>query len=201
MITVKRLPVGLLQVNCYLVIAGKEALIVDPGDEPQKLIEAVEGQQLLPRGILLTHAHVDHIRGVSDVAARFGLTVWCHAADRALYASPSNALLPWLPAAEDLPGICDTLPELSGAPYTVLHTPGHTPGSSCFYFPEDELVLTGDTLFKGTHGRTDFPGGCEQDIHDSIRLKLFTLPETTVVFPGHQEQTTIGDEKKTQFHG
>ena len=200
MITVRRIPVGVLQVNCYLVAQGDQALVVDPGDEPQKLIDTIDELHLKPVGILLTHAHVDHIRGVSDVAARYGLAVWCHPGDRALYASPANAILPWIPAAEDLPELSDNPPALDGAPYTVISTPGHTPGSVCFHFPESRVLLTGDTLFKGPHGRTDFSGGCEQDIHDSTRLKLYTLPEATVVYPGHMEQTTIGDEKRTQFH-
>ncbi len=200
MLKFKKVPVGILQVNCYIVWCEgrKEALVIDPGDEPEKIGDAIDGLGLTPQGILLTHVHIDHIRGVSDLSARYGLPVWCHENDREQYASPENALLPWLPAAEDLPDITDPPATLPDAPYEIIWTPGHTRGGVCYYFKDDGLLFSGDTLFKGTYGRTDFPGGSEDALFNSIRTKLFTLPDTVKVLPGHSESTTIGAEKRTQ---
>lgn len=202
MVKFKNIPVGILQVNCYIVwVEGhRDALIIDPGDEPDKIGDAVDSLDLTPTGILLTHVHIDHIRGVSDLSARFGLPVWCHENDREQYLSPENELLPWLPAAKDLPDITDPPATLPDASYEIIWTPGHTRGGVCYYFKDDGLLFSGDTLFKGTYGRTDFPGGSEDALFNSIRTKLFTLPDDVKVFPGHSEPTTIGAEKVSQAH-
>ena len=192
--------VGILQVNCYLLWndGAKEALVIDPGDEPEAIIGAIAERGLVPVGILLTHGHVDHIRGVSDVSAKYGVPVWIHEADRALYANPDNAIMPWIPAAQDLPDIAEAVPELPGCPFEIIHTPGHTPGGVCYYFKDAKELFSGDTLFQGTYGRTDFPGGNAQALFSSIREKLFTLPDDVNVHPGHNEPTTIGTEKTRQ---
>ena len=200
MLKIKRVIVGALEVNCFIVRDSEtnDALIIDPGDEADRIIEAVKLVEAKPLGILLTHAHVDHIRGVGAVSAAFNLPVWIHEADRAMYLSPDNAILPWLTAAENLPQPVDTPLQLPNHPYEIIETPGHTPGGVCFYFKEEKLLFSGDTLFQGTYGRTDFPGGSAPTLFNSIRTKLFTLPDDVKVWPGHNESTTIGEEKQTQ---
>ena len=200
MLKIKRVIVGALEVNCFIVRDSdtNDALIIDPGDEADRIIEAVKLVEAKPLGILLTHAHVDHIRGVGAVSAAFNLPVWIHEADRAMYLSPDNAILPWLPAAENLPQPVATPLQLPNHPYEIIETPGHTPGGVCFYFKEEKLLFSGDTLFQGTYGRTDFPGGSAPTLFNSIRTKLFTLPDDVKVWPGHNESTTIGEEKQTQ---
>jgi len=193
---IRCISVGMLDVNCYLVWdeTAREALVVDPGDDADKVGRELRTQGLTPTGILLTHGHVDHIRGVPDVARAFGIPVWLHAAERELYASPQNAILPWLPAAAGLPEPATALPQAAGLLYRVLETPGHTPGGVSYYFAAAATVFTGDTLFAGGIGRTDFPGGDTEALLRSIRGQLLNLPPATVVYPGHGPATSIGDE-------
>ena len=195
MLKIKRVIVGALEVNCFIVRDSEtnDALIIDPGDEADRIIEAVKLVEAKPLGILLTHAHVDHIRGVGAVSAAFNLPVWIHEADRAMYLSPDNAILPWLTAAENLPQPVDTPPQLPNHPYEIIETPGHTPGSVCLHFESEGLLLTGDTLFAGSCGRTDFPGGSRTQMDASLR-RLATLPPETQVIAGHGMATTIGHE-------
>ena len=199
---IKAVPVGPIAVNCYFVWNQdtKHGYIVDPGDEPDKIAKAISATKFTPKAILLTHAHVDHIRGVGAIAAKFNLPVFLNPADKPLYNSPDNALLPWLPAAENLPPIADDFvdfanEEVKGIELQVIHTPGHTPGGVCYYFHSAGFILSGDTLFKDSCGRTDLPGGDEDDLRQSIRYSLMTLPAETIVYPGHHEETTIGAEK------
>lgn len=195
---IKTITVGILAVNCYLVWspASKQGYIIDPGDEPERIIAGVKEAKFKPQGILLTHGHVDHIRGVPEVAKTFKLPVYLHADDKPLYVSPDNAILPWLPAAENLPLIAEDLPMAEGIEMQVIHTPGHTRGGLCYYFPEDKAIFTGDTLFKGNIGRTDLPGGDYDDIIQSIRYSLMTLPLETEAYPGHHDKTTIREEQQ-----
>lgn len=186
---------GFLSVNCYLLWdpKTKQALIIDPGSSADDIIDAVRTENLLPCGVLLTHAHVDHISAVGAVTSAFQIPVWVNPPERPLYQSPDNALKPWMDAAKDLPTPVDQCPT-AGLNFKILQTPGHTVGGVCFYFPDDEFVLTGDTLFKGSYGRTDFPGGDENAIMISIRTRLLTLPPNTIAYPGHGPLTTIAAE-------
>ena len=190
--------VGMLEVNCYLVWQedSREALVIDPGDDVERIAASIAEHELCPRAILLTHAHVDHIRAVPGIAKLFGIPVWCHARERELYASPANALLPWLPAAEGLPEPSHALPSVSGLEYTVLETAGHTPGGVCYYFPAAGMLFSGDTLFQDSIGRADLPGGNADVLLRSIRERLLCLPPETKVYPGHGAATTIGAEAR-----
>lgn len=199
MLKIKPVSVGVLEVSCYLVWESEsgEALIIDPGDDASTVIEVIQTEGLKPVAVFLTHAHVDHIRGVPGVAGEYGIPVILHESDHGLYHSPNNALLPWIPAAEKLPEPGDMpvfahLPELR-----VIHTPGHTQGGVCLYFPSESILFSGDTLFAGSIGRTDFPGGDADQLIQSIHTRLLQLPEDTIVYPGHGLSTTIGDEKAT----
>ncbi len=195
---IETLTVGPLEVNCYLLANPRRGwgLVIDPGDEAERLISRIKQLDFAPSAILLTHAHVDHIRGVSSLAAAFSCPVWLHPADHELYHSPANGLPPWLPAAENLPRpISAVPPNETGPAFSVLHTPGHSPGSCCFYFEEESVLFCGDTLFAGSVGRTDLPGGDQAQLLNSIRQQLLPLPPRTRVMPGHGPPTTIEEEK------
>jgi len=193
--------VGVLSVNCYIVWHSetKDAYIVDPGSDADLIAQHVAELGVTPRALLLTHGHVDHIMAVPELAQKWDIPVWIHAEDIPLYSSPDNALLPWIPAVENLPAPVAEIPMLPGFEFNLLHTPGHTKGGVCFYFPKEKLVITGDTLFKGTHGRTDFPGGSQKQIMLSIKNILFKLPDDTRIYPGHHGNSSIAEEKNNPF--
>ena len=193
--------VGVLSVNCYIVWHSetKDAYIVDPGSDADLIAQRVAELGVTPRALLLTHGHVDHIMAVPELAQKWDIPVWIHAEDIPLYSSPDNALLPWIPAVENLPAPVAEIPMLPGFEFNLLHTPGHTKGGVCFYFPKEKLVITGDTLFKGTHGRTDFPGGSQKQIMLSIKNILFKLPGDTRIYPGHHGNSSITEEKNNPF--
>jgi hydroxyacylglutathione hydrolase len=184
----------------------REGIVIDPGDEVGDLLEAVERQQLTIRYILLTHAHLDHVTGVAAAKQALGVPVGLHRDDEFLY----NAVVqqgqmfglrvepqPKVDFFYDGPG-----PWRFGAYGAwVHHTPGHCPGGVCLAIGRDtgpeRTLIVGDTLFAGSIGRTDLPGGDHQMLLRSIREVLFTFPDDTVVFPGHGESTTIGTERRT----
>ncbi|MDT8389039.1 MAG: MBL fold metallo-hydrolase [Lentisphaeria bacterium] len=197
MLNIKTISVGVLEVSCYLVWEPEsgEGLVIDPGDDAAAVIEAIRADGVKPAAVFLTHAHVDHIRGVPGIVNHFNIPVILHAGDHGLYHSPNNALLPWIPAAEKLPEPGE-MPAFSHLPAPrIIHTPGHTQGGVCLYFPTENILFTGDTLFAGSIGRTDFPGGDAEQLIQSIHIQLLTLPDSTIVYPGHGLSTTIGDEK------
>jgi hydroxyacylglutathione hydrolase len=196
------IPVGLLSVNCYLLWNTQtlQTYIIDPGAEAEKISARLQKLSLQPAAILLTHAHVDHIQAVPELATQYHIPVWIHPGDLGLYLSPENALLPWIPATENLPQPLTEAPKLEGLEFELLHTPGHSKGSVCFHFAADKLLFSGDTIFRGTHGRTDFPGGSQSEIIDSITNIIFKLPEETRLLPGHQEPSTVAAEKNNPMY-
>lgn len=192
----RKITVGMLDVNCFLVpvVASGKLYIIDPGDEADRIMGEVMKMDFKEVEILLTHAHVDHICAIRELVLGLGISnVRLHAADDALYRSPDNHLLPFVPAAKGLPEPNNQFEDID---YQVIHTPGHTPGSVCYYFNNIPVLFTGDTLFAGSIGRTDFPGGDLDLLLASIREKLFTLPDDLVVLPGHGPETIIATEKK-----
>lgn len=194
------LTVGSYGVNCTIFWRGGAAWIVDPGAEGERIEAALAERSLSPAAILLTHAHFDHIGAIAYLQKSHpGLAVCIHGGDLPMLGHPMNANPPDYPPAgrpknvvvlgsggDD--GLC------GGA--KVLHTPGHSPGSVCYYLEDEALVFTGDTLFAGSAGRTDLPGGSMTQLMRSLDF-LRTLPDATIVVPGHGAHTTIGKEKNT----
>lgn len=194
---IKILPVGLLETNCYLVhLPEKRQLyVIDPGGDAGEIVDAASSFAFDRAEILLTHAHVDHIAAAGEVAKALKLDhVRLAQADHAFYASPENALPPWIPAAENLPAALEFAPNED---FTVIPLPGHTPGGSGLLFPEGNALFVGDTLFAGSIGRTDLPGGDYATLMESIRSRLLTLPDDLNAYPGHGPATTIGRERAT----
>ncbi|MBO7146850.1 MAG: MBL fold metallo-hydrolase [Lentisphaeria bacterium] len=187
--------VGELGVNCYLVpgpVSGN-LYIIDPGDDADVILHAAEKYTFKEAAILLTHAHVDHIGACGELSRALNIKqVYIHPDDQAFYASPLNCFLPWLPAAENLPPAAD-FPQQQD--FEVIHTPGHTNGGVCFLFKEYNTIFTGDTLFRGSYGRTDLGGNMDQ-LMNSLKNILFKLSDDLKVCPGHDASSSIGYEKQ-----
>ncbi len=197
---ISRLVLGPVRTNCYLVYNGisKEAVIIDPADRGDRIIQTIEGLSLLPRAILLTHGHFDHIMAAEQLRDRYHIKIYVHEEELELTADPAlNAAMDFgmsgsVTADEGLED--GQVLQLAGFRIKVLHTPGHTKGGVCYYFSEDGVLFSGDTLFAQSVGRTDLPTGSYSQLIRSIKEKLLVLPEETRVFPGHDEETTIGYE-------
>ncbi len=198
---VKTIPVGQLESNCY-IIADEESgkvFVIDPGDEPDRIIEGLKGYDV--EFIVLTHAHFDHAGAVGELKKATGAKIVIHELERDHYASIKDQGASWGFSLSELPDPDVHIKDgeeliLGPLTFTAIHTPGHTPGGICLYTPG--LVITGDTLFAGSVGRTDFPGGSIAQLKESFRL-LMGLPDETQVLPGHGPATTIGHERSTNM--
>lgn len=201
----KRLPLGPLQTNCYcLWNEKKECVIFDPGEEAGKLNNWLKDNQLKPLAILLTHAHFDHIGAVDKVREKYDIPVYVHEKEAKWLMDPylngsqhfaMSSLLKVKPAEYILTN--EKTLSIGDMTLKLFLTPGHSPGSISYYFEEEGVVFAGDTLFKGSVGRTDLPGGNSGELLKSIHDHLLTLPEDTIVLSGHGPETTIADEMDT----
>lgn len=202
---IRTFTLGPFETNCYVVTAPDERTcwIVDAGFEPRELIEFVRASALAPAAVVLTHAHVDHIAGVKEVRGAFpDVPVWVHENEREWLSSPLLNLSEMMGLAVTAPGPDRILRGgetlgLGGSRWSVLNTPGHSPGGITLHNEAEGVALVGDSLFAGSVGRMDFPGGDEATLVDSIRRVLYRLPDETKVYPGHGPPTTIGREKRT----
>ena len=196
-------PVGLLQCNCTILgdETTHEAIVVDPGDDIPRIVALLEKHGLAVKQILITHAHIDHIAGAGLLKRLTGAPILFNQHDLPLLAI-MDVQASWLGMAtpEVSAPDADLADNLSvrvgGISGTILFTPGHTQGSVCLHLPDESLVLAGDTLFAGSVGRTDLPGGDGRRLIRSIHERLLTLPDETLVIPGHGQSTTIGRERE-----
>lgn len=203
MLNVYPLVLGPVQTTCYVVSSQGRAVIVDPAANATKIIQYLGTKKLIPEAILLTHGHFDHIGAVNELAAKYSLPIYAHKSEKEYFDQPevnlSTMMYQPFVLSEDL----DYHWLADGATLTCLdtqvkifHVPGHTSGSLCYYFVKDRMVFTGDTLFKQSIGRTDFIYGNHQQLVTGIKQKLLTLPDDTLVYPGHGDCTTVADEKR-----
>jgi|SRR5690625_479166 len=193
---VQTLPLGPLQTNCYILYKNNEALIIDPGNEAHRVIEFIESQSLIPQAILLTHAHYDHVGAVDEVRKHYQIDVYLHEAEAKWISDPpynSSGLFKHTEEPEHI--LTESDLTIGDFTFTVIHTPGHSPGSVSFIFHNDKKIFSGDVLFKYGVGRTDLYQSSPQALVHSLREKLYKLPDDFIVYPGHGTTTSIGEEK------
>ena len=200
------LPLGPFETNCYIVqsMASTRVLVIDPAADPAQIHAVLKKAGQVVDTYILTHGHIDHFSALVALLQRFPAPVAMHAADAKWAFSASNAIPPFFDAPSSP---LATLPlPLDGQwwpdpqfRFSVIETPGHTPGSVCLYFPESQALFAGDTLFAGAIGRTDFPGGNARAMDRSLK-RLFTLPAETVVYPGHGPATRLDQEAATNYY-
>ncbi|MGL4722884.1 MAG: MBL fold metallo-hydrolase [Desulfovibrionaceae bacterium] len=200
MLTIYFFPLGPLDTNSYIVHNDKEAVLVDVGQHPAPIMRYLEKKSLNVNAIYLTHLHFDHIYGLSFFLKTYPVPVYAHPEDVFLLTStrvkPENYGLSPLETDFTIHDLYEGTFSLLGVPCKALHTPGHSPGSISYYLEEIHSVIVGDVLFYHTIGRTDFPGGDYDTLANSIRTKLYSLPDETIVYPGHGQPTSIGHEKR-----
>lgn len=193
---------GSVYTNCYIAKNKEtgEALIIDPADSPSKIELKVNAMGARPVAVLLTHGHFDHIMGVEAVREKYQIPVYACRQEEEMLREPSVNM------TDQMGKSCSIRPdvflddlqvfEAAGFSIQMIHTPGHTKGSCCYYLKEEGVLFSGDTLFCGSVGRTDFPGGSASQIRNSLHRLLAALPDDTSVYPGHDTSTTIGYEKR-----
>jgi hydroxyacylglutathione hydrolase len=196
------LPVGPLQCNCSVIgdEASREGMVIDPGDDIAEILALIQKHNLTIKQIVVTHAHIDHVGGAMKLRQATGAPILLNQNDYALL-KMLDVQAAWLGMAT--PGKVEIDQDLANGnsvkagslTANVLHTPGHTEGSVCLYFAPDKKLIAGDTLFAGSIGRTDLPGGSYKKIINSLHERVLALPDDTVVIPGHGPLTTIGNER------
>lgn len=195
--------VGELGVNCYILADSdsKEGVVIDPGAEPEKILATIKAKGIRVLHVLNTHGHFDHIGGNRRVTESTGAGLMINREDAPFLSLASRSATMYGLAAEDSPPPAAFLADgerisFGGHELVVIHIPGHSPGGSCFYLATEGILLSGDSLFAESIGRTDLPGGSQALLVNGIRSKLLVLPAETRVFPGHGPATTISHEKK-----
>ena len=200
----KIFPVGPLQCNCSVIGDEKthEAMVIDPGDQIEGILDILRQEKLTLKQIVITHAHIDHVGGAMKLKAATGAPILMNQNDYALLkmldmqAAWVGMRLPGDVQVDEAIGQGRVL-KIGDISSSVIHTPGHSEGSICIYFPAEKKLIAGDTLFAGGIGRTDLPGGSTEKIMRSLHTQVLALPDETEVFPGHGPVTTIGEERET----
>lgn len=199
---IERFALGSLGTNCYLLIneESKEILVVDPASCPEYFISHIKANGYQLKAILLTHAHFDHVMGIDGLVKEFDVPVYLHEEEKDILAKANLNLSYQFGknyAYEDVKCLqSEQIMNLAGFEIRVIHTPGHTKGGCCYYIEAEEVLISGDTLFQQSVGRSDFPTGNMRTLVNSIKERLFCLPDTVMVYPGHGEYTCIADEKE-----
>lgn len=199
----KIFPVGPLQCNCSIVGDEQthEAMVIDPGDQIEGILDILRQEKLTLKQIVITHAHIDHVGGAMKLKAATGAPILMNQNDQALL-KMLDMQAAWVgmksPGAVqiDAPLNSGDVLKVGEIASNVIHTPGHTEGSICVYFPAEQKLIAGDTLFAGSIGRTDLPGGSMEKIMRSLHTQVLALPDDTEVTPGHGPNTTIGEERE-----
>ena len=199
---VERFLTGIISTNCYLAVneETKQAVVVGPAACPGSLMIRIEEEGLEITAILLTHGHFDHIMGLDGLLKEYDVPVYVHEDDREIMTNPRLNLSSSYTSGYTFDGAeyihgGETL-RFAGYDFEVFHTPGHTPGCCCYYVKSEGVLFSGDTLFAGSVGRSDFPGSSASELIRSVREKLLPLPDDTHVYPGHMGETMIGHERK-----
>ncbi len=199
---IETIVVGAFQVNCYLYWdeSAGDGIILDPGDEETRIFGAVRQAGFLPKAVLLTHGHVDHIAAVAAVKAEYDIPLFVGRGEEDLLANPSANVSELIghPVTAPTPDHLledEELVSVGSVSFRVLATPGHSPGGVCYLDERAGVLFSGDTLFWGSIGRTDFPGCSHQQLIDSIYKKILPLPDSVVCYPGHGPKTTVGGER------
>lgn len=200
----KIFPVGPLQCNCSVIGDEQthEAMVIDPGDQIEDILNILAAENLTLKQIVITHAHIDHVGGAMKLKAATGAPILMNQKDEALL-KMLDLQAAWIGMKP--PGVVQInepladgrVLQVGAVSTTVIHTPGHTEGSICLFFPEQKTLVAGDTLFAGSIGRTDLPGGSYEKIMRSLHNQVLQLPDDTQVVPGHGPVTTIGEERET----
>ena len=205
-IEIKSMTLGMVATNCYLIInkETKEALLIDPADNALRISNVIEENGCTLKAILLTHGHFDHIMALNDLKKRYNVPVYAHEEEEDVLKQSSLNL------SGSIGQIYTTQADvyvkdgehlkLAGLDVIVLYTPGHTKGGVCYYFPEEKVLMSGDTLFHCSIGRTDFPTGSMSQLVRSVKEQLFVLPDDVQVYPGHDSVTSIGYEKQYNMY-
>lgn len=199
---VKTFIVSVMETNGYIVFDEKtlDGIVIDPGDSAELFIEFIEKESVKIKYIALTHSHFDHIGGVAEIKKATGAEIIMCDGEEVVSENATNNLsavydLPCIVKADKVVFDKDTF-SFGNITAEVIKTPGHTPGGCCYYFKNEGVLFSGDTLFYGSVGRTDFPNGSLSDLIDGIKSKLMCLPEDTIVYCGHGPKTQIGFEKE-----
>jgi hydroxyacylglutathione hydrolase len=198
------IPVGPLQCNCSIIgdETTREAMVIDPGDDIEDVLAIVRQHNLQVKQIIVTHAHIDHVGGAMKLRAATGAPILLNQNDYALL-KMLDMQAAWIgvpaPGKVEIDHSITTGESVTAGSHTanILHTPGHTEGSICLYFPAEKKLIAGDTLFAGSIGRTDLPGGSMPKIMRSLHEIVLALPDETLVVPGHGPLTTIGEERES----
>ena len=201
-IEIKSMTLGMVATNCYLIInkETKEALLIDPAYNALRISNVIEENVCTLKAILLTHGHFDHIMALNELKKRYNVPVYAHEEEEDVLKQSSlnmSGMIGQIYTTQaDIYVKDGEHLKLAGLDIIVLHTPGHTKGGVCYYLPEEKVLMSGDTLFHCSIGRTDFPTGSMSQLVRSVKEQLFVLPDDVQVYPGHDSVTSIGYEKQ-----
>lgn len=198
---IEKMILGMVRTNCYFLVNGdtKETILFDPADGAERIALKITQEGLLPKAVLLTHGHFDHIGAADALRKKYGIPVYLLSEETEIAENSQKNLSALWAEPQTVKADCllrdGQVLEIAGFSIGVLHTPGHTVGSTCYYLPKEKVLFSGDTLFCESAGRTDFPTGSESSLVRSVRGLLASLPEDVRVLPGHEGETDIAHEK------